>query len=90
MNARHTNFALAMLNVAAERMQATQGDELSITELRLYIAEAIRLERLARGAENAELLTAAESAAGAKVRSGRFRIVEIIKDYGETPPPTDE
>ena len=90
MNERHTNFALAMLNLAADRMQGATGDELTITELRLYVAEAIRLERQARGADNLELLTPAESAAGATVRSGRFKIVEIVKDYGEPKPATDE
>lgn len=86
MRERHTNFALAMLNLAASRMQMLQGDELSISELRLYIAEAIRLERQARGADVLGLLTDEESAAGTTVRTARYKIVEVVKDYGDQTP----
>jgi hypothetical protein len=86
MRERHTNFALAMLNLAASRMQMMQGDELSVGELRLYIAEAVRLERQARGADVLGLLTDEESAAGTTVRTARYKIVEVVKDYGDQTP----
>lgn len=86
MNTRHINFALTMLNLAATQLQAFSLDRdlrLNVGEVRNLIVEAVRIERDARGAQSVDLANSLKDADdAARGAGGRFRVIEVIKDYG--------
>lgn len=90
MNTRHVNFALTMLNLAATQLQAFSLDRnlaLTVGEVRNLIVEAVRIEREARGAHAVDLANTMQDAdAAARGAGGRFRVIEVVKDYGNPNP----
>mgnify|MGYP001288038247 CR=1 FL=1 len=49
MSRRHANLAMAMIGKAAQKLNALDAKELTVTDMRAMFQEAVRLERLARG-----------------------------------------
>ena len=94
MNTRHINFALTMLNLAATQLQGFSLDRdlrLSVGEVRNLIVEAVRIERDARGAQSVDLANSLKDADdAARGSGGRFRVIEVVKDYGNPNPVESE
>ena len=64
-------------------MALDRSSGLSPAEARQFIETAVRIEREARGAAAAELANAVnEASAVAAGVGGRFRMIEVVKDYG--------
>lgn len=86
MKERHLDFAMYLFKIAGLKLQEMALDRtssLSPAEARQYIESAVRIEREARGAAAAELANAVnEASAVAAGVGGRFRVIEVVKDYG--------
>lgn len=91
MKDRHTNFAMALQNKVADRLQLLNPDELTPETMLKYLEVAVRMEREARGAEAADLAASVKGAGEvAQGMGARFRFVEVVKDYGNLDAGDDE
>ncbi len=86
MKERHIDFALALFKIAGLKLQEMaleRSSSLTPAEARQFIETAVKIEREARGAAAAEMANAVgQASAVAANMSGRFRVIEVVKDYG--------
>lgn len=86
MKERHIDFAMYLFKIAGLKLQEMALDRssgLSPAEARQFIETAVRIEREARGAAAAELANAVNDASAVAAGvGGRFRVIEVVKDYG--------
>lgn len=91
MKQRHIDFAMYLFKIAGQQLQAMALDpnlRLSPAEVRQFIETAVRIEREARGAADLAGAVNEANTMSAGV-GGRFRVIEIVKDYGK-PGVTDD